>query len=170
MVRRAYIALLIAVAAVAVGACGSDDDSASDTSTAAGVIQPQGTTTPPSGTTGPTGAERTGTKPTAKSREREKTRAGESQPGSATPSAPATPEQTPQPHSLTPAELKQVSKQQYEQARILCKASTLEALAKQYGIKNADPDAVAKAYAAPYLVGLRDAVRRGCKAGLREAK
>jgi hypothetical protein len=58
----------------------------------------------------------------------------------------------------------------YRQARFLCKASTLQGLAQQYGIKSADPDAVAKAYAAPYPVGLRKAVAAGCKAGLLESK
>ena len=171
MVRPAYIALLIAVAAVGVGACGSNDDSAPDTSTNSGVIGPQGTTSPESGATGATGTNRAETKRTAKSKERsdKKTGTDEGKTGSAAPAPPAA-QQQPQPHTLTPAELKQVSRQQYEQARILCKASTLEGLAQRYGIKNPDPDEVAKAYAAAYLVGLRDAVKRGCKAGLREAE
>ena len=75
----------------------------------------------------------------------------------------------PQP-SLSREQLKEVGRQQAKQARVLCKASTLEGLAQQYGIKNADPDAVAKAYAAPYLAGVRAAVAAGCKAGLLEAK
>ena len=167
MVRRAYIAVLIAVAAVALGACGSDDDSASDTTSKAGVTQPQGTTSVPRAATGTTGATGTEKKRTAKSNERKKKSTGESKRESAAPSAPATQEEKPQPYTLTPAELKQVGKQQYEQARILCEAATLEGLAKRYGIKDPDPDKVAKAYAAAYLVGLRDYVQRGCKAGLR---
>jgi hypothetical protein len=170
MARRAYIALLVVIAAAAVGACGgsNDDNATSDTSTNAGVIRPEGATGP----SGATGTARTGTKGTANSKERadKKTGAGDSKSGSAAPSAPTTQEQKPQPHTLTPAELKQVGRQQYEQARILCKAATLEGLAQRYGIKNPDPDKIAKAYAAAYLVGLRDAVERGCKAGLREAK
>jgi hypothetical protein len=173
MARPGYIAVLIAVAAVAAGACGGDEDSASKTSTTSttsAVVGPQGTTTPPSGATGTGGTEGADAQRTAKSKERKQTGAGEGKPGTAAPSAPTTQDQKPQPHTLTPAELKQVGKQQYEQARILCKAATLEGLARRYGIKNPDPDEVAKAYAAAYLVGLRDPVERGCKAGLREAK
>jgi hypothetical protein len=170
MVRSAYTAVLVALVAVAFGACG-DDDSASDASTTAGVTQPQGTTTPPRAT-GTTGTQRTDTKRTTKSKERKQRDSGESKSGSAAPTTPSAPtaREKPQPHTLTPAELKQVGKQQYEQARILCKAATLEGLAKRYGIKNPEPSEVAKAYAAAYLVGLRDYVERGCKAGLREGE
>jgi hypothetical protein len=158
---------VLVAAAVGFGACGSDDDSASDTSTAARVTQSEGATTAPKGASGATGTERTDTRRRARSKKRTKTGAERKSPAAA-PSAP-TPqeEQKPQPHTLTPAELKQVGKQQYEQARILCKAATLEGLAKRYGIKSPDPSKVAKAYAAAYLVGLRDYVERGCKAGLR---
>ena len=167
MVRPACIALLLAVSAVAVGACGSDDDSAdsaSDTSTTSGVIAPQGTTSPRGGATGATGTGRSDRK-TGKTKQ-----PSDNKTESAAPTAPTAQKPQPNQRSLSRAELKEVGHELGKQARILCKASTLEGLAQQYGIKNPDPDQVAKAFAAGYLAGLRDAVAAGCKAGLLESK
>lgn len=165
MARPAFIALL-AVAVVALAACGSSDDSAdsrSDVSTTSGVIAPQGTTSVQGGATGATSTKRAHRKRTGKSQQQSDDKAGSG--------APTAPQDQPAPQpSLSREQLKEVGRQQAKQARVLCKASTLEGLAQQYGIENADPDAVAKAYAAPYLAGVRDAVAAGCKAGLLEAK
>jgi hypothetical protein len=169
MARPASIALLLAVTAVAVAGCGGNDDSAdsrSDVSTTSGLIAPQGTTSPKGGAAGATGA--TGTTRAQRRRTRKAKQRSGSKPGSAAPTAP---QDQPAPQSsLTREQLKEVGRQQAKQARVLCKASTLQGLAQQYGIENADPDAVAKAYAAPYLAAVRDAVAAGCKAGLLESK
>jgi hypothetical protein len=163
--------LLLAVGAVALAGCGSGDDSSasrSDVSTTAGVIPPQGTTAPQGGATGATGA--TGTKRAARTRTRKAKQRSSDKGGSAGSTAPGAGNQAaPQP-SLSRAELQEVGRQQAKQARILCKASTLQGLALQYGIKNPDADKVAKAYAAPFLAGVRDAVAAGCKKGLLEAQ
>jgi hypothetical protein len=172
MVPRGCIALLLAVVAVALGACGGDDDSASNVSPTRGPTGQQGTTGPQSGANETARTKRARPKRTAKSRQRSdrKTAAGESNTGAAAPAAPTAKQQKPKPRTLTPEELKQLEPQQYEQARVLCKASTLEGLAQHHGIKSGDPDEVAEAYAAQYLAGLRDAVEAGCKAGLLESK
>jgi hypothetical protein len=70
---------------------------------------------------------------------------------------------------LNSKELNQVRRGLQKQARILCKAATLEGLAQQYQVA-ADPDEVAKAYAAGYPVNLRHAVAAGCKQGLLASK
>jgi hypothetical protein len=174
MAHRGYMAmaLLFAVAAVAVGACGgNDDDSATKASSARGVTGEQDTTTPRTGASGATGTKRARPKRTRKSKERSdgKTAAGERDSG-ATPAGPSAQKEQPKPHTLTPAELKLVGRQQARQARIICKASTLEGLAQQYGIESADPDKVARAFATAYLPGVRQQVAAGCKAGLLESK
>jgi hypothetical protein len=169
------MALLFAVAAVALGACGgNDDDSASKASAERGATGEQSATTPRTGASGASGTKRARPKRTDESEQRsaKKTRPSEGKTGSPAP-APATAEKEkrkPQPRTLTPEELKQVAPNYYEQARELCKASTLEELAKYYGIKSGDADEVAEAYAAEYLAGLREAVKAGCKAGLLESK
>jgi hypothetical protein len=171
MARPASIALLLAVTAVAVAGCGSNDDSAdsrSDVSTTSGLIAPQGTTSPKGGAAGATGA--TGTTRAQRRRTRKAKQRSSDKGGSAGSTAPGAGNQAaPQP-SLSRAELQEVGRQQAKQARILCKASTLQGLALQYGIKNPDADKVAKAYAAPFLAGVRDAVAAGCKKGLLEAQ
>jgi hypothetical protein len=171
MTRPAYTALLLAVAAVAVAGCGGGD-STSKTSAARGATGQQDTTTPQTGASGATGTKRARPKRTAKSKQRsdKKTGAGESNTGPAAPAAPTAGKQQPQPHTLTPEELKEVGPGMRNYARELCKASGLEGLAQQYNIKSGDPKDVAQAFAAGYPVGLRDQVAAGCKAGLGESK
>jgi hypothetical protein len=170
MARPTCIALLLAVPAVAVAGCGGNDDSTSKASAQRGVSGQQGTTSPQTGTSGETGAR--GARPrqaSGKKRGTDRSGAESTAPAAAT-TVPSTPGETGGATSLTPAQLKQVGHQLSKQAHFLCKASTLQGLAQQYGIKSANPDQVAKAYAAPYLVGLRHAVAAGCKAGLLESK
>jgi hypothetical protein len=170
MARPTYIVLLLAVPAVAIAGCGGNDDSASKASAQRGVSGQQGTTSSQTGSSGGTGARGAGPGQ-ASGKKRGTDRSGAR---SAAPAAPTTVPSTPGKEggatSLTPAQLKQVGHQLYKQARVLCKASTLQALARQYRIKSANPDEVAKAYAAKYLVGLRHEVAAGCKAGLLESK
>ena len=167
------MALLLAVSAVAVAGCGGKDDS-SKTSAARGASGPQGTTAPQTGASGGTGTgharpkKRTG-KPKPRSPKQRGTDRGNT--GSVAPATPTTPPPTTTPNSsLTPEQLREVKGQMYKQARFLCKASTLQGLAQQYQIKSGSADEVARAYAAPYPVGLRKTVTAGCKAGLLASK
>jgi hypothetical protein len=175
MTRPAYTALLLAVAAVAVAGCGGGD-STTESSAARGATGQQDTASPQTGTSGPTGTKRARPKRTAKSKQRsdKKTGAGESNTGSpaapAAPTAPSAGKQKPQPHTLTPEELKEVGPGMRKYARELCKAAGLEGLAQQYNIKSGDPDDVAEAFAAGYAVALRKDVAAGCKAGLLESR
>jgi hypothetical protein len=175
MARSGYIAIL-AVLALAVAGCGGNDDSASETSAARGTSGQQGTTGAQTGATGTKDAQ---PKRTAKAKQgsgkRKNNNDNSSADRSATaPTAPAVPTpqdaQGDQQRTLNTKELNQVRRGLAKQARILCKASTLEALAQQYHITSGDPDEVAKAYAAGYSVNLRHAVAAGCKKGLLEAK
>jgi hypothetical protein len=172
MTRPAYTALLLAVAVVAVAGCGGGD-STSETSAARGATGQQDTTRPQTGASGPTGTKRARPKRTAQSKQRsdKKTAAGES--NTAPPAAPAAPtagKQKPQPHALTPEELKEIGPGMRNYARELCKAAGLDGLAQQYNIKSGDPDDVAKAFAAGYAVALREDVAAGCKKGLLESR
>jgi hypothetical protein len=172
------MALLLAVLATAVAGCGGKDDSTSKTSAARGASGQQGTTGPQTGASGGTGTRDARPKQTGKSKHRppKQRRAARGNTGSAAPATPAPPPSTtPSPSttrgsSLTPEQLKEVKPQMYKQARFLCKASTLQGLAQQYGIKSGKADDVAKAYAAPYPVGLRKTVAAGCKVGLLESQ
>jgi hypothetical protein len=174
MTRPAYIGLLLAVAAIGVTGCGGNDGgSASKASAERGATGQQGTTGLRTGASGATGTKRARPKQTGKSKQRSdpKTGAGNSDAGPAPPAAPtAKKKRAPKPGALTPEQLKGVGAGQAEQARELCKASTLEGLAQYYGIKSGDPDEVAKAFAATYLVGVRKQVAAGCKKGLLESK
>ena len=173
MTRPAYTALLLAVTIVAGTGCGSnDDESASKTSAARGATGQQGTTGPQSGATGTTGAARARPKRTGKSKRRSNPKIGTGD-GNAAPAAPAAPpakQRAPKPAGLTPEQVKRLGRGQARQARVLCKASTLDGLAQYYGIKSGDPDEVAKAYAANFLPGVRKEVAAGCKKGLLESK
>ena len=172
MTRPAYTALLLAVAAVAVAGCG-DGDSSSETSAARGATGQQNTTRTQTGTSGATGTKRARPQRNAKSKQRPDKKTGASESNTGSPAAPAAPtagKQQPQPHTLTPEQLKEVGPGMRNYARELCKASGLEGLAEQYRIKSGDPDDVADAFAAGYAVGLRDDVAAGCKAGLLESK
>jgi hypothetical protein len=156
------------VLALAVNGCGGNDDSASKTSAA------RGTTGTTGAQTGATGTKKARPKRTAKPKQRsdKKNNSGADRSATTTPAAPATPapkNTQPNQRSLNPKEQKQVARGLAKQARILCKAATLEGLAQQYQVK-ADPDEVAQAYAAGYSVNLRHAVAAGCKKGLLESK
>jgi hypothetical protein len=173
MIRGGYITLLFAVPVLAVAGCGGDD-SASEPSAARGASGPQDTTSTQT-PSGATGTERARPKRSAKSKQRpEKETGADESPGTAAPVAPTAqkPKGKPkiQPRTLTPEELKKIAPGMREQARLLCKASGLEGLARQYRVKSGDPDDVAEAFAADYLVPLRDDVAAGCKAGLLEPK
>jgi hypothetical protein len=159
--------------AVAVAGCGGNDDSASKTSAARGASGQQGTTGPRTGASGGTGTG--GARPpkqTGKSKPRapKKRRADRGSAGSGAPATPAPPPSTTPDSSLTPEQIKQLKGGMYKQARFLCKASTFQGLADQYGIKSGNVDDVARAWAALYPVGLRKTVAAGCKAGLLESK
>ena len=170
-----YLAILLIVSALAVSACGGSDDSASKTAASSGVSGA-------SGASGSTGAEASHPKQGRKTKQPQGSRsAGDG--GSAVPAAPVTPttpttpatppppKPSARPGGLSPQHLKQAAKGLYKQARFLCKASTLEGLAKQYGIKSGSADEVAKAYGAPYPAGpLRQGATAGCKKGLLESK
>jgi hypothetical protein len=171
------MALLLAVTAVAVAGCGGKNDSGSQTSAARGASGQQGTTGPQTGASGGTGTGAARPKQPGKPKPRSPKKNGTgSDTGSAAPTAPKPSPSTPPPaskttgSSLTPEQLRKVKRPMYRQARFLCKSSTLQGLAQQYGIKSADPDAVARAYAAPFPVGLRKTVAAGCKAGLLESQ
>jgi hypothetical protein len=179
--KRRHLALLAAIVGVTLAGCGGGDDSGSDTAASRGASGQQGTTAPQIGASGATGA---GAPPkqNGKVKPRSPKRSGGERGGTgpAAPAKPASPKPTPPKptpatpttpsSSLTPKQIKVLKGGMYKQARFLCKASTLQGLAQQYGIKSGNVDEVAKAYAAPYPVGLRKPVAAGCKAGLLESK
>jgi hypothetical protein len=173
MARPAHMALLLAVPILAIAGCGGgNDDSASKTSAAGGASGQQGTTGPQTGATGATTKRGTRPQRTGKRRQGSSRNGGAglgntAPPAAAAPTAPKKPADTVQ---LTPKQLRQAGRALYKQARIVCKAYTLEGLAEQYHVKGRDPDDVAKAYAAGYAVGLRQQVAAGCKKGLLEAQ
>ena len=170
---QGYVALLAAVLALAVGGCGGgNDDSASDSqpsSVARGTTGQKDATRPQRPSDGTGGAEVT-TEP----KQRDSSNNGA--PGGNDPEPPpagSTPEkEKPKPpqRTLDAAEAKRVGRELAKQARIVCKALTLEGLAKDYDIKSPDPDEVAEAYAATYPVAIREAVAAGCKKGLLESR
>jgi hypothetical protein len=171
--RRAYIPLLLAVPAVAVAGCGGNNDSASKSAAATGASGQQGTTGPQTGATG-TKRARTKQRP-ARNRERDRGESRSSAPVSPLPPPPSTPSRGAAPAptaapSLTPEQLEEIKPHLKQQARLFCKSSTLTGLAQFYKIDSGDPDAVARAYAAPYPVELRKTMATGCKAGLLESK
>jgi hypothetical protein len=179
IVRTKYTATLLATAVIVVAGCGGSDDSGSQSSATSGASGPQGATTPPIGASGSTGGARAARpKRAAKSKDASKDGSGnkhgrtQSQPTSPTPTAPSpSPPKPAAPRALTPQQQKQVGRQLYKQARLLCGASTVQALAQYYGIKSGNVDEVAKAYAAGYPVGpLRTGATAGCKKALLESK
>jgi hypothetical protein len=183
--KRRHLALLAAIVGVTLAGCGGDD-SGSDTSASRGASGQQGTTAPQIGASGATGAGAGRPKQNGKAKPRSPKRSGGERGGTgpAAPAKPASPKPTspkptsPKPpatpttpsSSLTPKQIKVLKGGMYKQARFLCKASTIQGLAQQYGIKSGNVDELAKAYAAPYPVGLRKPVAAGCKAGLLESK
>jgi hypothetical protein len=54
----------------------------------------------------------------------------------------------------------------YKQSKTVCHALTLDGLAHEYNVKPKTPEAVARRYAKAYPSSIRNAVYRGCKAGL----
>jgi hypothetical protein len=178
------MALLLAVPALGVGACGGNDDSASETSVARTSGQ-QNTAGPQTGATGTsrTGgarSERAGQQKQGSGKEsggggnrsntgsaRSNTGSARSNTGSAAPTAPtARKKQAKKEYSPDAEELKrQVGPELAKQAHELCKA-----LAEQSGNKSGKPDDVARDYAASYPVAIRRQVAAGCKAGILEAE
>lgn len=69
------------------------------------------------------------------------------------------------PHFLPGAFVGQ-KKPLYDQAKRVCQALTLEGLAHEYNVTSKTPAAVAHRYAQAYPTKIRDAVYKGCKAGL----
>jgi hypothetical protein len=184
MARPKYLLLLLAVAGIALSACGGNDHSSSSKSVAGGASGGHGATGVQGGTSGTTGAQRAKQKKTGGSRGgsklgARKRRAGSGTGGSrprssstapATPATPSPPSSTSPTPTLTPKQLREARKGLYKQARFICKASTLEGLAQQYHISVDDPAAIAKAFAAPYPSNLRSAAAAGCKRGLLDSK
>jgi hypothetical protein len=181
MARTTYIALLLAVSAVAVAGCGGNDDSASKTSAQSGVSGQQGTTSPQTGATGTTGAtgktggavktgspaNKTGT-PKRSGSQSGGTRA---EPETAAPAAPSPPKKKAKPpYRLTEEQTKQAAPAFYKEAYAVCKAYTVDLLARDLKVKSHDPEVVAKVYASSWPTGLHKAVAAGCKKGLVESK
>jgi len=54
----------------------------------------------------------------------------------------------------------------FTQSKAVCKALTLDGLAHEYNVSPKTPAAVARRYAKAYPPSIRNAVYRGCKAGL----
>jgi hypothetical protein len=181
MARTTYIAVLLAVSAVVVGGCGGNDDSASKTSAQSGVSGQQGTTSPQTGATGKSGAtgktgaavkngsnaKKTGT-PKRSGSQSGGTRV---EPKTAAPAAPSPPKSKAKPpYRLSEEQIKEAAPGLYRDAYTVCKAYTVELLAKDLKIKSSDPQVVANVYASSWPTGLHKAVAAGCKKGLVEAK
>jgi hypothetical protein len=179
MGRRAHatIALALAVSTIVLAGCGGNDGSAPSAPAARGVSGPQISARGRTEGSAATENKAAGRKRAGNSRQGDE-RLSDSKSGTresgAGPDSSAAPtagkrEQKP-PHKLTPAELEQVGPGLAKQARFLCRESTLDGLARYYRIRSRDPDDVAKAFAAPYLAGVREEVAAGCKVGLLESR
>jgi hypothetical protein len=172
-----YLALLLA--ALALVACGGDEDSASESSaTTRDASEQEGnrSDTNQAGTTGTEDARRKRTGNRAQ-RPKRKSRVGRSDTGPAAPAGPTTPKERPKQEEsgspqLTsdPQELKRVARELSRQARTVCKAYGTKLLAKDLRSRSRKPDDLAEEYAASYHVDIREAVAAGCKAGLLASK
>jgi hypothetical protein len=182
MARTKYAAMLL-TAAVAAAGCGGGDDSGSQSAGTSGASGPLGATTPQLGASGSTGGARAARpKRAAKSKDRSDNKRGAAQEQSTSPSPSPSPTPTPtsptpsppkpaKPRTLNPVQQKQAARGLFTQARLLCKATTLQTLAQYYGINSGNVDDVAKTYAAGYPAGpLRKGATAGCKKGLLESK
>ena len=169
----------LGLAALTLAACGSDKSSDRSTgSTTGNESQATGGTTGTTGASGASGA--TGASPLAST-----PGAGKkgSSGGSAAPSGGDTAKSTPStptgtqnstPHSppkkkkpvFAPGSFAGQSKQLYKQSKEVCSYLTLDGLAREYNVKPKTPEAVARRYSKAYPKNARDAVYRGCKAGL----
>jgi hypothetical protein len=166
-----------------VASCGGGD-SDSKTSAASGASGPQAATGAQRGPTGKAGAtgksaaagsgaaggsgsraKRAARRPS--STQSEGTR-GKSNAAAPRPSTPG--KGQPQPYRLTEEQARQVAPAYYREAYTVCRAYTLEVLARDLKVKSRDPEVVARAYAASWAEGVRKAVAAGCKKGLVESR
>jgi hypothetical protein len=176
---RGLTLLGVALAALALAACGNDkssDGSASSTpesvagkSGTTGTSGATGASSLPStsgsgkkhdsgGATAPAGSVGGGDSPASSA---PSTNAG-SQKDSSTNSAPK-PKKKPQ---FAPGAFLGQGKQLYKQSKEVCNYLTLDGLAREYNVTPKTPEAVAHRYAKAYPKRVRDSVYRGCKAGL----
>jgi hypothetical protein len=167
----------VGLAALTLAACGSDKSSdktaASTTRSVAGATG----TTGAGGAGGASGT--TGASPLSSTPGAGKKRAsgGSTAPsgGNSAKPAPSTPTDTQNstPHSppkkkpaFVPGSFAGQAKELYKQSKEVCKYLTLDGLAREYNVTPKTPEAVARRYSKAYPKNARDAVYRGCKAGL----
>ena len=173
------VCALAAICAIALSACGGGGDGKDQRATA-GASGAAGATSGTTGTTGTTGASgaggRTGgaTVPSVKTTKpkRKSAPTSPSVGGGARNTVQSNPAKKKTKTNTTDGEvnpLKQPTKSQLKmlqkQAKEVCKYLTLDGLAHEYNVPST-PEAVAKAYAKRYPKESRDAVYRGCKAGV----
>jgi hypothetical protein len=157
-VRPLRISILL-IAAVAVAACGSDDEPAKEPASRA-----------PAAATGPTArAENADNAEKGKPKQRRDRATTEERAGSTSDSSPPEEEQPQQqpPPTTKERDRGSIDRDYYDAAKRVCGALPIERFARALESESSDPDAVARAYAQRYPADRRRAVQDGCLAGLR---
>lgn len=181
MVRRgrmSSLVVLLAALPLALGACGggdkSSDSSSSSTGTVAGATDGATGSTGATGSAGSKGTTSTGGAKTGGSTGSNGTGGASANAGGSSKSSgssgnsgksqPA--KKKPKKPKFLPGAFVGQKNLLYKQSKTVCHALTLNGLAHEYNVKPKTPEAVARRYAKAYPSSIRNAVYRGCKAGL----
>jgi hypothetical protein len=166
--------VVVSLAALPVGltACGGDGSSnkgaSSSTSTVAGTTAPSGTT----GATGTSGATGAATGPTGNQKADSggagapKGGAGGRSNGGAKGGSTNKKQPKKKKPKFLPGSFAGQKGELFKQSREVCGYLTLDGLAKEYNVTPKTPTTVARRYAKGYPASVRDAVYKGCRAGL----